>query len=187
MTFFVVLLGLIDTSRGSAGKDLVIKQRIENEASTNSGLKATGVKIAVENGYVVLYGTVKRYIQKMDYERIAWKTSGVKEVDNEIIVSPLKPLTDGAIERKIMEIVQTYRQFHGVRISVSVNAGAVGVTISLNQPADILFFKRKIAEIDGVVSIDIRANLIAMTPIAPLPGGAAPRPDRVGYSNERPT
>jgi hypothetical protein len=32
----------------------------------------------VTKGYVVLYGTVGFYIQKMLYEQIAWKTGGVK-------------------------------------------------------------------------------------------------------------
>jgi osmotically-inducible protein OsmY len=129
---------------------------------------------------------VDKYIQKMTYERIAWKTAGVIEVDNEIRVTPVKPLTDAAIKRKIKEIVQTYRQFQGVNISVSVSAGVVDVLISLNQPADILFLKRKIAAIDGVVSIDIMAKFMAVIPPAPLLDGAVPLADQTQYSGARP-
>jgi hypothetical protein len=67
----------------------------------------------------------------------------------------------GTIGRKVKEIVQTYDRFQGVSIGVTVKAGAVNVLITLNHPEDLLFLKRRIAEIDGVVSIDIMAKLIA--------------------------
>ncbi|WP_419658036.1 hypothetical protein [Desulfosarcina variabilis] len=46
-------------------------------------------------------------------------------------------------------------------INVTVKAGAVNVLITLNHPEDVLFLKRKIADIDGVVSILIMANFVA--------------------------
>jgi hypothetical protein len=155
--------------------DDVIKKKIESEAVDTYNLRATKVKIAVENGNVVLYGTVDKYIQKMLYEKITWKTDGVVEVDNEIRVVPKFPQPDAAIERKVKEIVQTYRQFQGVKISVAVETGAVEVIITLNHPADVLFLKNKIAEIDGVISIDIMAKFIAFNPFALLLDAAAPR------------
>jgi hypothetical protein len=101
----------------------------------------------------------------MVYERIAWKTVGVIEVDNEIRVTPLSPLADPTIERKIKEIIKTYDKFQGLNFSVSVKAGAVDIIIKLNNPADVLFLKKKIAEIDGVISIDIMAKFIASIPL----------------------
>ena len=117
---------MIDTAPASASDDQAIQQRIENEAATTIGLSATKVIIAVENGYVVLYGTVDKYIQKINYERIAWKTDGVIEVDNEIRVVPVKPL------------------------------------------------------------IDIMAQVMAVTPSAPLPDGATLLADQMECSGERP-
>ena len=46
-------------------------------------------------------------------------------------------------------------------ICVTVKASAVNVLITLNHPADVLFLKSRIAEIDGVVSIDIMAKFVA--------------------------
>ena len=174
LTIHIVLFNMISIASTSSVSDDVIKRKIEREAIDTYNLRATKVKIAVENGNVVLYGTVDRYIQKMLYEKITWKTEGVVEVDNEIRVIPKFPQTDEAIERKVKEIVQTYRQFQGVKISVAVKTGAVDVIITLNNPSDVLFLKNKIAEIDGVISIDIMAKFIAFNPFALLLDGAAP-------------
>jgi hypothetical protein len=112
--------GLIDKSWALSMSDDAIKQKIESEANDSYNLRAKKVKIAVENGYVVLYGTVNKYIQKMLYEKITWKTEGVVEVDNEIQVVPIILQTVDAIERKVKEILQVYPQFQGVSVSVSV-------------------------------------------------------------------
>ena len=166
--------------------DDAIKQKIESETNDSYNLRAKKVKIAVENGYVVLYGTVNKYIQKMLYEKITWKTEGVVEVDSEIQVVPIILQTDDAIERKVKEIVQTYPQFQGVSLNVAVKAGAVNVLIRLNHPGDVLFLKKKIAEINGVTSIDILAKFIAWIPFGLLPDGATPWPIQAGCSDVQP-
>jgi hypothetical protein len=51
--------------------DKASKQRIEDQAADTLGLRKTKVDLAVEEGYVVLYGTVGFCIQKMLYEQIA--------------------------------------------------------------------------------------------------------------------
>jgi flagellar hook-basal body complex protein FliE len=45
----------------------------------------------------------------MLYEQIIWNTKGVVEVDNEIRVVPRLLQTDGAVERKIMELVNIHQ------------------------------------------------------------------------------
>ena len=158
---FIVSTGIIIPTPALSISDISIKQQIEKKAGENTKLRTGKVKVAVENGFVVLYGSVDRYIQKMLYEKIAWKADGVVEVDNEIRVIPIVLQADAAIKRKVKEIVQTYSRFQGVSISVTVKTGAVNVLITLNRPADVLFLKNRIAEIDGVVSIDIMAKFVA--------------------------
>jgi flagellar hook-basal body complex protein FliE len=45
----------------------------------------------------------------MLYEQIIWNTKGVVEGDNEIRVVPRLLQTDGAVERKIMELVNIHQ------------------------------------------------------------------------------
>jgi osmotically-inducible protein OsmY len=97
----------------------------------------------------------------MLYEQITWKTKGVVEVDNEIRVVPGLPQTDTAIECKIMEFVQTHRGFQCVNVIVTVIKGTVHIRATLEHPQDVLFLKRRVAEIDGVISINIQAKFIA--------------------------
>jgi osmotically-inducible protein OsmY len=151
------LLGITHVPQTLALSDETIKQRIEETASNTSELRGTKVGVAVEDSYVVLYGEVRLYIQKMTYERIAWQTMGVVEVDNEIRVVPVVPVADTAIERKIREILRTYRRFHGAQVKIRVKEGSVFIRGTLEHPRDILFFKHQVAEIEGVIAIEIEA------------------------------
>ena len=138
--------------------DKLIKQQIEDKVADTFRLRGTKVNLAVEDGNVVLFGEVGLYIQKMIYEQIAWKTEGVIEVENEIRIVPRSPQTDAVIERKIMEVVQTHQRFLNTKIEVVVKNGAVNIRINLDHPSDVLFLKHRVAEIDGVISIDIQAK-----------------------------
>jgi osmotically-inducible protein OsmY len=160
-----IVFGIGYTSRASTPSDKLIKQRIQSDAADKIRLRETKVDLAVEDGYVVLFGTVDLYIQKMLYEQIAWKTEGVIEVDNEIRVTPGLPQTDAVIERKIMKVVRTYDRLKGLTITVAVKTGVVNIRITLNHPSDVLFLKRKVAEIDGVISINIQAKFFAYLPV----------------------
>ncbi len=156
----IVVSGITHAHAALAMSDKIIKQRIEGEAADTFRLRETKVDLAVEDGYVVLYGTVGLYIQKMLYEQIAWKTQGVVEVDNEIRVVPGLAQSDAVIERKIMELAQTHRRFQGVNVIVTVIKGAVHIRTTLDHPRDVLFLKRRVAEIEGVISINIQAKFV---------------------------
>ena len=103
VVLIIIVSGITHAQAALAMSDKIIKQRIEDEAADSLSLRGTKVDLAVEDGYVVLYGTVGLYIQKMLYEQIAWKTEGVIEVDNEIRVVPGFAQSDAVIARKIRD------------------------------------------------------------------------------------
>jgi len=160
VALITIVFGMAHAHPALAMSDKIIKQRIGDEAADTFRLRGTKVDLAVEDGYVVLYGTVGLYIQKMLYEQIAWKTKGVAEVDNEIRVVPRLPQSDTVIERKIMELVQTHRRFQGVNVIATVIKGAVYIRTTLDHPRDVLFLKHRVAEITGVISINIQAKFV---------------------------
>jgi hypothetical protein len=47
------------------------------------------------------------------------------------------------------------------KIEVAVKKGAVNIRINLDHPSDVLFLKHRVAEIDGVISIDIQVKFFA--------------------------
>ncbi len=158
MSFIVILLSMFYSSEAQALSDETIKQQIEAKAVDTLELKGTQVRVYVEDGLVVLSGTVRLYEQKMTYEKIAWQTTGVAEVENEIRVIPKFSLNDIAIERKIRKIFKIYRRLHGAQLTVLVKDGAVALQGTFEHPRDVLFLKHKVAEIEGVISVEIQAS-----------------------------
>lgn len=157
----IMSFGLLYVPRTSALSDELIKQNIVNGAADTLRLRSTKVDLVVEDGNVVLFGKVGLYIQKMLYEKIAWKSQGVIEVDNEIRVVPKLPQTDAAVKRKIMQVIQTHQRLKGAKVAVTVETGNVYIRINLDHPSDILFLKHRVAEIEGVISIEIQAKFFA--------------------------
>ena len=151
---------MVTASQALAMSDKILKQRIEDKINDTFRLRGTKVEVAVEDGYVVLYGTVDLYIKKMLYEQIAWKTKGVVEVENEIRVVPKLPQADTDIKRNIMEVVHSHHRLQGVNLEVAVERGAVRIHATFEHPSDVLFFKHRVAEIEGVIAINIIAKLI---------------------------
>ena len=158
MILIFTSLSMFYCSAVPALSDKNIKQRIEAKAADTVELKVTQVRVDVEDGLVVLSGAVRLYVQKMTYEKIAWQTMGVAEVENEIIVTPKFPLDDMAIESKIREIIQTHPRLHDVVLTVTVKGGAVVLQGAFEHPSNVLFLKHKVAEIEGVIAIEIHAS-----------------------------
>lgn len=149
------LLLVLVSPQALADSSRLIQQDIEEAAANTPELKGTNVGVAVENRSVILFGSVRLYLHKMLYEQIAWQTTGVVEVDDEIQVIPRAPLPDTAIERKIWEIVKLHEQFHAAEIKVTVEHGAVFLDAAFGHPKDVIFLKKRVAAIQGVIAINI--------------------------------
>ncbi len=149
------LLLVLASPQALADTDRIIKQAIEEAVAKSPELQGTDARIAVEGRTVILFGSVRLFLHKMLYEQIAWQTIGVFEVDNEIRVVPRVPLSDAAIERKIWEIVKRHEQFHTSEIKVIIANGLVFLKGIFGHPQDVIFLKKRIAAIEGVIAIDI--------------------------------
>ena len=150
-----ILLVVAHAAQSMAQSDEGIKLAIEKEIANSSELGGVQVRVLVEDGNVILLGAVRFYIQKMQIEKIAWRTEGVVEVDNEAHVEPLAPLSDVAIKRKILEITRDHERFHGAQIKVEVKDGSVSLDGTFHHPRDVIFLKHRVAEIEGVISVQI--------------------------------
>ncbi len=150
-----ILLVAAHAALSMAQSDEWIKLAIEKEIANSPELGGVQVHVLVEDGNVVLLGAVRFYIQKMQIEKIAWQTEGVVEVDNEAHVVPQVPLSDVAIKRKILEIIGDHDRFHAAQIKVEVKEGSVFLDGTFDHPRDIFVLKHLVAEIEGVISIQI--------------------------------
>lgn len=146
-----------------AGIDDVLRERIQAQARQDKRLAGAEVVVRVQKRDVILSGRVRLYLQKMLYEQIAWHTQGVGEVDNEIQVVPEVHATDDEIKATIIRLLTEHEQFHGVDIAVQVKEGHVRLSATFREPGDVLVLKHRVAQIEGVVAIEIDARIIAHT------------------------
>ena len=149
------LLLVLASPQALADTDRIIKQAIEEAAAKSPELQGTDARIAVEGRTVILFGSVRLFLHKMLYEQIAWQTIGVLEVDNEIRVVPRAPLSDAAIERKIWVIIRRHEQFHTSEMKVTVEHGTVFLRGIFGHAPDVIFLKKRIAAIEGVIAINM--------------------------------
>jgi len=156
-----LIMTLFQVTPVLARSDDLLQREIEVQIAESEKLQGTRVEIHVEQRLVVLTGQVRLYEQKLISDRIAWTTPGVFEVDNEIRVVPKVPLSDVAIEQKIREIMKDSERFHATGGVVRVNNGEVFLVGSFLDFRDPSILKHKVAEIEGVVGIEIRATFLA--------------------------
>lgn len=151
----VLIAGSHRPSSASSVTDAAIRQSIEAVAAQDLRLENTQVSARVSGGEVILFGQVRLYRQKMLYEQIAWQVAGVAEVDNEIRVEPTQPVAAADLERQVLRIIQDQPRFRGSGINVAVANGHVRLAGLFDEPSDVLFLKHKVAELEGVVGIEI--------------------------------
>ena len=71
----------------SVNMDSTIQTAIDKRLTEDPAFSSLGITASVINGKVMLIGTVKTESVKADVERMVKQIKGVKEVDNQIIVS----------------------------------------------------------------------------------------------------
>ncbi len=155
----IVLFLVLSTAQASAMSDADLKHWIEAKAARTPVLViADGVRVDVDDGFVVLSGRVNLLAQRMEYDRIAWQTNGVKEVDNEIHVVPEKSISDAEVERRVRYVVvDTYRRYwhHEMDAHIGVDKGQVRIRANLRRPRDLIMLKHRLAKIQGVTEVEI--------------------------------
>ncbi len=161
LALFVVSLFQISPAFAVASDDQ-IKQSIKQQFTENKQLQDIKIKVQVENRLVVLTGQVRLYEQKLVASRIAWSAQDVFEINNEIRVVPKVALADSAIERKVREIIKNFPVFKGLDVDIKVEDGVVSVSGSFPQISGPTFLRHKVAEIEGVIYIDIKASFLAI-------------------------
>jgi len=163
LVLLCVVMGLVGSPGlvpGYAEGDREILEHITVQTHHDERLEGTEVHIAVRGGQVVLSGTVYLYSQKMLYEHIVERTPGVVEINNDIRVSPRLPVEDAEITAHIRTLIKGHQRFHNAEITVDVTEGAVSLSGTFHDPSDLRFLKHHVAEIEGVIHLEIMARFV---------------------------
>ena len=89
----------------------------------------------VTDGWVTLEGTVERWSQRADAERVVRNLTGVKSVQNRIVVTTAKPVTED-VRRAIEQALERRAEREARRISVDVKDGTVTLTGAVHSWAE---------------------------------------------------
>ncbi|WP_414017876.1 BON domain-containing protein [Chitinophaga sancti] len=65
---------------------VIEKKKVENAIARNWSVKDNDINVSVSGTTVTLTGTVNSWYQRDEAGRIAWKTPGILDVKNELVV-----------------------------------------------------------------------------------------------------
>ncbi len=129
---------------GTSISDSIIKTKISNLIFKFDKKLIADTKIFVNNGSVLFTGKVKGPNDKIQFTKLAWNIRGVKEVNNEILVSDTTSIKN--IARDIASIGEIRARIISDK---SIN--------SINYSIDVVNDK---AYISGVASNELEMNLV---------------------------
>lgn len=162
--FLILTLFPVTSALASDERDEQIQQMIAAQVANSNLLQGIQIEVHVQQLLVVLTGEVRLYEQKLTIERIAWTSPGVFEVDNELRIVPVMPLSDEKIKEKIRKIVDADNNFQVSLVNIEVDKGQVTIQGSFLDFRDPSRLKHKVAAIEGVLAIKIDATFL-ITPV----------------------
>jgi osmotically-inducible protein OsmY len=162
--FAVSLLFITASLSLAATPDSELHHLIEDRLTEPDILQDTQIAVHVENSMVVLTGKVKLLQQKLVADRVAWTTSGVYEVENEIEIRPDASYSDSAISKMISVIIERDPRYLTAVVNLTVRDGKVYLKGNFLKFSDPVHLKHKIARIPGVTDIEISSTFIAQRP-----------------------
>ena len=145
-TVGMVSLGAASKEKGigTSINDSLIKTKISNLIFKLDKNLIANTKIFVNNGSILFTGKVKSPNDKIQFTKLAWTVRGVREVNNEILVSDTSSIKN--IARDIASLGEIRAR---IMSDKSIN--------SINYSIDVVNDK---AYISGVASSEIEMNLV---------------------------
>ncbi|MEJ2617336.1 MAG: BON domain-containing protein [Ignavibacteriaceae bacterium] len=142
--------------------DKIIQANIVNELDmVSSILEPNRISVSVDNGEVILGGTVSFYREKLMAETVTSWEKGVKGISNNIkVLSPAKAVSDANLKIILQDILND--QFPVEKnVSFTVSKGIVDI----NGTVDILYAKRRIQdEFSSIIGIKKVINNLKVEP-----------------------
>jgi osmotically-inducible protein OsmY len=139
-----------------AFSDEEIKNVIVNHLNWNTKVDASGVMVGVNDGLVTLTGIVKSHGEKQEAFESARHVSGVRAVNNEIMVfhSPeMNPVQDKDIEAAVRQAFVWNPHIDEETIEVRVKNGIVTLTGCIKYYSQRLKAEKIVSELSGVKGI----------------------------------
>jgi osmotically-inducible protein OsmY len=149
----------------STQNDKIAKRQIEDQLKWDDRIDVSDVQVGVENGKVLLTGTVPNYSAKMAAERDAVQVTNVLRVENLLevqIPDEIGKPNDSEIRDNLIQRISWNSQVREDGISADIEDGIVTLRGTVNS-----FWERQIAadiagDIRGIVKVD---NQLVVKPV----------------------
>jgi osmotically-inducible protein OsmY len=115
-------------------KDEDIQSRTNKMLQWNSDIDQSDIDIAVSEGNVMLKGFVKTFWEKIQVEALVGNISGVKNVQNELVVVPSEKIVDKLIAQNISAALDRNSYIKDFLDSIYIKVEDGNVTASGNVP-----------------------------------------------------
>jgi osmotically-inducible protein OsmY len=150
--------------------DAWIALKIRSELLVHANVSATSTKVDVNNGVVLLTGTVDNLAQKDLTEAYVKDVKGVKSITNDLVVKEpsstdstvSETMDDASITSQVKYALLTHRSTSAIKTKVTTKDGIVMLSGDADSDAEKDFAGKLASGIRGVKSVDnemvVRAN-----------------------------
>jgi osmotically-inducible protein OsmY len=123
----------------------------------NSEIDSNDVQVSINNGNVILEGTVNSYWKREKIRKMASQTAGVVSIANKITVVPDEEISDKDIVSLIKKSLQNSVHIDAHKVDLKVNNGVVTLSGTVSSMSEYDAVTNIVTFIKGV--IDIKNNL----------------------------
>ena len=149
---------------GRQRTDEEILRDVRDTLAWDSRIDDTNIKVEVENGAVRLSGHVGLYAEKLIAAEDAWRIKGVREVINELGVSPQPARSDAEITEDIMRAFRWDDRVDERNITVHVAGGAVRLTGTVRSATEKRAAEQDVWHVRGVVELEDELKVSPLRP-----------------------
>jgi osmotically-inducible protein OsmY len=143
--------------------DSELQRDVQDELTWEPSVDAAEIGVSVENGVVILNGTVKSLTQKWTAERIAQRVEGVRAVTDELVVKLAgdSQHTDADIAQATVNVLNWNTSVPSNRVKVLVENGWITLQGSVEYHFQKMAAEHVVRNLKGVKGV---SNLIAVNP-----------------------
>jgi osmotically-inducible protein OsmY len=130
------VINRIELSPVGTTSDEVLKENVRHALAYDPATDSYEINVAAKKGAVTLNGTANSYAERALSERVAKSVSGVRAVENKLVVQYAKPRSDAEIKADIDAQLRWDAYVHHDAITAHVQDGAVTLTGSVGSAAE---------------------------------------------------
>ena len=142
-----------------SAKDLRIKTEINHNLFQKDHNLFSSVKISVDNGRVLITGSVTTADHRIEISKLSWKVTGVREVINEVQVTNTASITNKAKDLIITKSLQAQlildQSISSINFSIDTVNGIVyifGIARNQTEINSIINHARNINYVENIIS-----------------------------------